>query len=376
MDKLDKKNYSEIRNLFKGLESFQPMCTTVLDGIWEGDIWVDTLEKPEAALLVTFLPAGGPAWCFLAGKPESAQFIQGLNTLLFDQVGPFRNTPAFLFTCSPEDWSGYLKVIGDPRTPVPMLRHHYLCQEMVYDWRSNLPTGFEIQSMSVDLLCKDDLQIPPQLNATLEKWRSINNPRFRDFGFLMVHDNRVVSWATVDYVSEVSGDLGFETLPEFRQRGLGSTVAGAALEHALEMGIEVHWTCAADNLGSQKTAQKLGFTHDKDYTMHLFARDLTEHRSQLAYSYLARGDYREAIKVYEELFSQEANVPLWAYFDTAQAWAALEDAENALKYLRIAAREGWPAVEMTEKTPEFQFLQNRREWVQIIAQMRKNQKKT
>lgn len=375
MDKVDKNNYFKIRGLFEYLETFQPMCTAVLNGIWEGDIWVDSLANPCTALLVTFLPAGGPAWCFLAGEPESAQFNQAVNTLLFDQITPFRRTSIFLFTCSPEDWWGYLEVIGGPRSPVPMQRHHYLCREMAYDWKSSLPEGFELQPMSIDMLQKDFLQIPPQLRATLEKWRTIKNPGFRDLGFLVVHDNRVVSWATVDYVSEVSGDLGFETLSEFRQQGLGSAVAGAALEHALEMGIEVHWTCAADNLGSQKTAQKLGLIYDKDYFLYLFARDLTEHRSQLAYSSLAKGDYREAIRVYEEIFSQEGKVPIWAYFDNAQAWAALGDADNALKYLQIAAREGWSAAEWTEQVPEFKFLHGLPEWTKVIEQMQQNKKK-
>lgn len=372
MDQIENKNFPIVRYLYKTLAIFQPMCAAVLEGDWSGDVWVDNIDNPRASLLLTHLPAGGPAWCFLAGNPESAGFNSAINSFIFSENSVYKDTSAFLFTCDPENWGNRLNIIAEPRQPVPMARQHYRCTEMTFDWRGVLPDGFTIIPMEIDLLKKDDLHLPPVVNATLGKWRSINQPVFRDFGFLIIHDNRVVSWATVDFVSGSSGDLGFETIPEFQKRGLGTAVAGAALEDGLKKGIEVHWTCADYNLGSQKTAQKLGLIHDRDYIMYLFHRDLTEHLAQLAYSYLARGDYRQAILTYEDLFEQDASVPIWAYFDTAQAWAALGEAENALRYLRLAAKEGWSAVEMTKKVPEFQFLRDQQEWVDVIAKMEQN----
>jgi len=198
----------------------------------------------------------------------------------------------------------------------------------------------------------------------------MRDERFQDFGFVVLYENRATSWATVDFVGSGSGDLGFETLPEFRKRGLGSAVAAAALEHGREMGIRIHWTCAADNTGSQRTAQKLGLEREQDYTMYLFALDLADHLAQLAYSFLARGEHRAAIDCYEQLFAQKADIPSWAYFDTAQAWAALDDGDNAVRYLRLAAKSGWSAVEITEQTPEFQLLHDTPEWVEVIERMR------
>ena len=376
MDRIEIKNFPIVKDLFEPLVNFQPMSAAVLEGIWDGDVWVDDMDIPKASMILFYLPAGGPAWCFLAGNPESAGFNSAINSLIFGENSIYKDTASFLFTCDPENWGDKFKIIAEPRHPVPMHRQHYRCQEMTYDWRGNLPDGFTIIPMTVELLEKDDLQLPPLVNATLGKWRSVHQSGFRDFGFLVIHDNRVVSWATVDFVSGSSGDLGFETIPEFQKRGLGTAVAGAALELGLKKGIEVHWTCAVDNIGSQKTAQKLGLLHDRDYTMYLIFRDLTEHLAQLAYSYLASGDYQQAIRSYEDLFRQEAAVPTWAYYDTAQAWAALGEAENAIKYLRMAAKEGWSAVEMTEKVPEFQFLRDQPEWAEVIAKIKQNRQDT
>jgi GNAT superfamily N-acetyltransferase len=371
---LNKEDYGKVRPLFAPLEAYQPMCTAVLEGIWPGKIWTNDPHDPGSAMLLTFLSGGGAAWCFLAGKPDNGEFNSFLNTTLFEDKAAGKEVSAFLFTCFPEDWGGHLDVVGEPRQPAPMFRRHYVCRQLTYDWREALPDGYTIHSMETGLLKRDGLQIPSQVKSTLGKWMSIKDNRFQDFGFVVVHEDQVAAWATVDFVVSGAGDLGFETLPAFQKRGLGSAVAAAALEHGLQMGVEVHWTSAEDNVGSQRTAQKLGLVKERDYTMYLFALDLSEHLAQLAYSFLARGEHRQAIDCYEQLFAQKADVPTWAYYDTAQAWAVLGDSENALKYLRIAAKNGWSAVDATEQTPEFQILHDSPQWKDIIERIRQNEK--
>jgi len=371
---LKTEDYGKVRALFAPLEGYQPMCTAVLEGIWPGKIWADAPDDPQSAMLMTFLSGGGAAWCFLAGKPDNGDFNAFLNKSLFEDRIAGQDVGAFLFTCAPEDWGGHLEAIGDPRCPAPMFRHHYVCRELSYDWRGLLPDGFSMLPMETGMLKREDLQLPAQVKTTLGNWMSITDERFQDFGFVIVHEDQVVAWATVDFVASGSGDLGFETLSAYQKRGLGTAVAAAALEHGLHMGVEAHWTCAEHNIASQRTAQKLGLKKERDYTMYLFAFDLSDHLAQLAYSFLARGEHRQAIDAYEQLFAQKADVPTWAYFDTAQAWAALGDGENALKYLRMAAKHGWSAADATQQTPEFQILHDSPEWEKVLERIRQNQK--
>ncbi len=309
----------------------------------------------------------------MAGEPDNLDFNIALNKAIFDEKIAGKNVGTFLFTCSPEDWDGQLSVVGEPRQPAPMLRQHYVCRELAFDWRSHLPNGYVIQPMEIDLLKQAKLKLPPQVNATLEGWELIGLEDFQDFGFVVIHKNQIVAWATVDFVTEKSGDLGCETLPEFRKRGLGSSVAAAALEHGAAKGLEIHWTCADDNLGSQRSAKKLGLRRGEDYVMYLFSLDVHTHLAQVAYSKLSSGEYEEAVELYEELFAQKAEVPAWAYFDTAQACAALGEIEKALKYLRMAVKHGWSEIDMTEQTAEFKVLHHLPEWAAMLEQMRQNQ---
>jgi RimJ/RimL family protein N-acetyltransferase len=366
--------YQQVRHLFRGLEDFQPMCTAVLDGIYPGKVWVDNLDDPQAAFLVTFLSGGGAAWGFLAGKPDQLGFNTALNKAIFEEKIAGKDVGMILMTCSPENWNGQLETVGSPRQPISMLRQHFVCRKITFDWQNHQPEGYEIRPMDTGLLDRGNLQIPSPVKATLERWSTIEDHRFWDYGYVVVHKNQIVSWATVDFVSSGAGDLGFETLPEFWRRGLGSMVAAVALKHGLEMGIEIHWTCAEGNIGSLRTAEKLGLERERGYTMYLFAQDMLEHLAQLAYSYLSRGEYHQAIDCYERLFAQKYDAPSWAYFDTAQAWAALGEGEKALKYLRMAAERGWSAVGETEQSPEFQLFHNLPEWQEVVEQIKQNQK--
>jgi RimJ/RimL family protein N-acetyltransferase len=364
------KNFNTVRHLFGPLEAFQPMCTAVFEGIWPGRIWVDDDANPQSGLLITFLSGGGAAWSFLVGEAKNSGFNAALNKAIFEEKIAGKKVRTFLFTCTPEDWDGQLSVVGYPRTPAPFHRRHYICRKLTFDWRAIVPAGYTIEPMETSLLKRGNLQLSSEVKTTLGKWRRIKDERFQDYGFLVIHDGEVVAWATVDFVAAGKGDLGFETLSEFRKRGLGSAVAAAALEHGLAKGIEVHWTCAEDNLGSQRSAEKLGLQRERDYVMYPFVLDVHTHIAQVAYSRLTNGQYREAIELYEQLFSQKADVPTWAYFDTAQAWAALGEAEDALKYLKIAVKQGWKAVELTEQTAEFKLLHERPEWEALLGRMR------
>jgi GNAT superfamily N-acetyltransferase len=374
MHQIHKSAFKEVRTIFKDLEIFQPMCTAVLEGVWPGQVWVDDEASPRSGLLITFLSGGGAAWCFLAGDPSSPSFNTAVNKAIFEEEVAGDAVGTFLFTCHPMDWDGGLSQVGHPRQPAPMSRRHYVCRQLDYEFRPKLPAGVTLQPMDTDLLEGDEIKIHPEVETTLKKWDSIKDVHFQDYGFVAVSQRQVVAWATVDFVVGGRGDLGFETLSEYRRRGLGSAVAAAALEHGLANGIEVHWTCAEDNIGSQRTAEKLGLERDRDYHIYLFSLDLLTHNAQLAYTKLAAGYYQEAIDLYESLFAQDANLPAWAYFDTAQACAALGQGENALKYLRMAVKQGWTAVDVTEGTEEFEFLSGTPEWETVIESMRQKEK--
>lgn len=69
-------------------------------------------------------------------------------------------------------------------------------------------------------------------------------------------------WACSSYSTFIGNwqiDIGIETNPEYRRRGLGATTAAAMVTYCLEHGYQPVWGCLQDNAGSALIAKKLGF---------------------------------------------------------------------------------------------------------------------
>jgi RimJ/RimL family protein N-acetyltransferase len=123
--------------------------------------------------------------------------------------------------------------------------------------------------------------------ATLEKWQRLAQEGFvergfMDYGFvtLDVRSERPVicSWASVDFIANGYGDLGFFTQPDYRRKGLGTIAVAATLEDGFQRGLkQVNWTCDADNPGSFHTAEKLGLERIADYQMAFLLFDEKQH---------------------------------------------------------------------------------------------------
>lgn len=69
--------------------------------------------------------------------------------------------------------------------------------------------------------------------------------------------------AALAFAAMTSGDdveIGIETLPAFRRRGLARVACAALVEDLVASGRTPVWSCRADNVGSERLAGTLGFT--------------------------------------------------------------------------------------------------------------------
>jgi len=247
------------------------MCTAVLKGIYPGKVYVDDLAQPRTALLTTHIESEAHGtWCFLAGEPTNGAFNQSLNAGIFSRQIIASTTPILFFTCKPDDWGGQMDVVIAPRPPIWIPRYHFIGHQVGFDWRAALPPGFTVERMSEDLRQFPGLRLPEDVAATLSKWQAMTDPRFVDFGFVILDRTGsqvvIASWATVDFIALGGGDLGFFTQPGYRRGNLGTIAASAALEYGFANGLrQINWTCDADNPGSVRTAEKLGLERTEDY---------------------------------------------------------------------------------------------------------------
>jgi RimJ/RimL family protein N-acetyltransferase len=183
-----------------------------------------------------------------------------------------------------------LAVVLDPRHPIEMPRRHYVCRQVKYDWRANVPDGFTVHRIDEPLLNRPELRIPGHLrNWIKNNWGSATDFLERGFGLVIIHDDEVVSWSLADCTSGDACEIGIHTAEAFRRRGLATVTAAAAVDYALSNGyVTVGWHCTEDNLGSIGTAEKVGFEKERDYTMYYILLDEASHQASLRQGELTR----------------------------------------------------------------------------------------
>ena len=344
----------------------------MLEGVYPGKVFVDQLENPRTALLITYIESEARStWGFLVGDSTNANTNRALNTAIFERQVIPAVSPVVLLTCDPDDWGGQMDIVMAPYPPIWMPRWHYVCRKVHYDWGKNIPEGFTVQPMQTEMLKDKLFELPDDVRATLEKWAAAESDQFADFGFVTLDQIAekpiIAGWATIDFVAKGQGDLGFFTQPAYRRKGLGTIAAAAALEYGLTHGIsQINWTCDAENQGSIGTATKLGLERIEDYQMAMLVFDEGEHMGNLGYFAFNAKDYALSARAYEKSLELNPENPHFIYYEAAQAMAMTDNPEKAFAFLSQAFERGWKDIEHAQQCKAFANLRDLPAWQQIV----------
>lgn len=361
---LNCEEFDRVRDLYEPLH-FHLSALAVLDGNNPGKVFVDNPAAPLSSYMYS------PEACYLAGNPDSDNFNRALNQAIFSRVAMGGNDTSPCFVLASDAWLARLDMICDPRPPLVVARRHYICRELAFDWRTNLPDGFTVQVIDKTLLNQPGLSIPDHIPEWIHNNWGSNAVFFeKGFGVVTLHGNKVVSWSIADCVSGDACEIGIHTDPEFRRRGLAAITTAAAVDCAQWHGQSVvGWQCNEDNLGSIKTAEKVGFKLERCYTMYDIFLDEAEHLSETAYNALKAGRYQECADLHERIFTLRNDMPHYVYHTAARAWAAVGNTDKALAYLDEAVSRRWPYRAYTEDCTEFERLHGLPQWAALLNRM-------
>lgn len=78
-------------------------------------------------------------------------------------------------------------------------------------------------------------------------------------GYSTYYENELACTACASCILDDFLELGIETTPKFRGKGLARYTCSILIDYCLENGYEPIWACRLENIGSYKLAQKLGF---------------------------------------------------------------------------------------------------------------------
>lgn len=363
MHTLDPSQYIRVRPLLNNLIRFNVSIDAVLTRNNPGAVYVDQPNTPRMVLIMT------PEGAYLAGESPSANQILTLKnhvTHLMENDG----VEALWLTCDPE-WQ---PVLGEflPRYPLPIARQHYVCTAPAYNWRSHVPNGYAVHRIDTALLTRADLTFPDHVHDWIENnWGTPEDFFARGFGFVTeaLDSHKVVSWSLCDCISDNACEIGIHTHADYRRQGLAALTSAAAVDYALAQGLSsVGWHCNTDNIGSQYTALRVGFTLEREYVSYAAFHREAVHWAEAGRLQEIAGDYRAAAEYYIRADGC-ADKPSWGKyipFYAACAFAKFSDYDSAWTWLHRAAAQGFDDVDTLQSSAALTPMQATPAWERLL----------
>ena len=345
---LTKENFKHVKKLFEEV-FFNLNSLAVLNGDNEGRVWVDKIDNPSSGMLVD------NEWSiYVAGDHTNGSFNTSAGEIIRSEIfpaaeqhalklSPEYNNGEWVIYYSREEWLGVIEQEFGIKDIIPMRRNHYVFQnEKMPNWREEIKLKYTMQRVDKEFLKKRHLENYNVIEEWIDNcWRSTEEFLSRGFAFCLVKDEKkIVSWGVADWVTGKQAEMGIGTDQNYRRKGFATLVTAAAAEFCKKNGIELGWHCSEHNTGSWKTAEKVGFEKERDYTAALGCFDENHNLWENAWYvglYLKRPE--EGLSFINRLIdriepeARHMNIK-------AQILIQAEQYEEALEYLRKAVDLG------------------------------------
>ncbi|WP_106767708.1 GNAT family N-acetyltransferase [Paenibacillus faecalis] len=303
---LSTERYETVQSLFEEL-MYDLRLVSIFKRTIPGEIYVDCTEQPSTV--------------FVWDRGRSL-YAAGCNVDFYKQVNVYLRTQAFpgMVESNSEMLDYYIRYpqssicidglkqhLIDGLHASVVKRRYYMFDLSVDERPIELPEGYQLHEVNLELLIRTDLK---NLDFILDEIHSnhmtADNFNERGFGYcILTNDNEIVSWCLTDYVIGNKCEFGIETDEDHQQKGLATAVAAACVQLARSKGIKcIGWDCFDINIGSWKTAEKVGFKLFKTYEPWFGWFNRFDNALVQAYECYQNEDFSGAVYFYEMVFDR------------------------------------------------------------------------
>jgi RimJ/RimL family protein N-acetyltransferase len=357
---LKAEGQERVRSICAELADTHLHVSAILNGDCPGEVFVDDIPQPRVAYLVS-----GDGH-YLAGSASNRAFNRALNAAL-------PRDHYFVLFCDPERWGEALPVVLEGTYAVQAERCYYtLSPHSLADWQGRVPAGFSMERINHQLLARNLTHGDQVLDRILDEWRLLDAFLERGLGTCLVHNAQIVSWSLLDYVQGDRCEMGVHTIWGQRRRGFGTITAAATAAHALDLRFSsIGWHCWANNTGSIRVAENLGFKRAANYSVcinHWAAENITD---------MSQQEFRAFARSYERRFQARQPASGFPYIVAAKAWALGGNRQGCYRHLHKAVELGWlrGVEQLREIWPEFFWnpeLEDLPEWRTLARRLEAN----
>ncbi|MFB6367483.1 GNAT family N-acetyltransferase [Paenibacillus elgii] len=270
--KLEKQDFYKVKPLLKKEAEINNISVqAVINGTNIGNIYVDNLERPQAAII----DATGTT-CYFVGDAGNAVFGSSLKDCIENQLKAAcleSGGSYFIATLFDEAWEKVLE---------QAIAHREFETDYEFSYTFN-PERFRAMKEKHPILAKeyrlkkiDRDVIENDEEDTLadslgDFWETTDEFLALGEGYCILRGNEVVSYCLSCYVDGNKHEISVETCDEeVQNQGLATIVSRAYLEQCLQRGIVPAWSTFETNTPSVKLANKLGYEFQSKWRTYEF----------------------------------------------------------------------------------------------------------
>ena len=236
MKTIDTKDYKRFNHCAECIDICRVFPLSVTEGYQSGSIY-----ESQNCILIRHRNN----FTFISGTPDESEIIRIHDLILAEELK---------FLCNDSVLCEALQELGGVE----------LIPRDIYSYPSDtapvfhLPDGFELGNIGRELFQRITGRVVPSMY-----WDSYEQFRRNGLGTVIMYGGEPASWAFSSAMSSNETDIGIETAGAYQHRGLAYAAAAALIGDILPSRRPT-WTCQRSNLGSARTAEKLGFVRTNE----------------------------------------------------------------------------------------------------------------
>jgi len=287
---------------------------SVVDDRAPGRVFVDDAAHPTVALV--WETTGN---LFISSEPTAkglpaADIVRGIQDLINNEfiaaARRDRTRPMCSVSYAPLSWGTQLPSMLKDLPPILDKRFCYRAdspdEEAVPRLKklAKAPADCEVLPADRDLL-EGNLANVEEVRAEVQKmWGSVEHFLTDGFGSCVTSEGAITSWCLSECPSRQRTSIGVETVKTHQRKGHGTAAAARTLLKSRENGLVADWDCYADNIASQKLAEKLGLSRVAEYPVRFFWFDRIDNMLVNGNMALKRDRPEDAAEWFDKAFEE------------------------------------------------------------------------
>ncbi|KAB3528840.1 GNAT family N-acetyltransferase [Alkaliphilus serpentinus] len=264
IEELSKDKYSKIDYLIRN-DKF-PEAASVIQKNNPGWVFVDDIGQPKSAL-VFCLGMGG---FYLLGDYSNLQFNNELLSFIEGCVYSSLNNIGIKWIEISGVTQGWNRVIEEVFSSENLGKDKQLVYKSKNETLISEENIANIVKVDINTFNLKISNLDFLRNKIEQFWGSLENFLDKGICYYYLIEEEIVSICYSGLVKDNTHTIGIETLENHRRKGYGYKLATVFLNECKKTGIEPHWDCSEDNVGSKLMAEKLGLEKAYEYTCYWY----------------------------------------------------------------------------------------------------------